>query len=650
MLMNKPPMHLALLFAALLNTWPILANAAEKDDEKNATDNDARVCEDCPNPGVRSGSVEAGIGLQSRDSAHFGRYSGRESQGATLELNGELEYRDKLNTGAYVNGEFVDIGLESRRLSVEGGRQGKYSLSVEYDELPNYRKAMSAAALSTQRDRTGVKFSIPYGKTWELTGHARHENKDGVRDIGVLGEVIAVPVDYTSDDFGLAFGYQGERLSAQISYEGAVFKNGSDQFSHTLQSAPLTETIAEAPDNEFHQLGMQAAYHISDSTQVNASLAMGRGRSTLLSLPSGNLEGELSTTQAKLDINSRPTARLRMDASYTYNDRDNDTPMVTYVGDGVFDPPRMNKPYGFSQHLLRMKAGYRINNQMDVSGGFDNNYQERTYLRTVENEEQTVWVNLNVAPTDELNATLKLSHADREGTSYQPGVQFLPNVQINANYQNDPALSPLMFADRVRDLVGVDVDYQLNPNLSLSLTADYNLDDYKNTVLGLNEARGYTLMPGVSFNRGDHFTTTFYYSYEHLKSRQNGRESGVVPTADWAVMDTNRTQTVGMNVEWQAIPDKLKIGADIYYSSFTGKIAYAGGGDLPNLNVRVFGLGANGAYALKKNTTLRAGYRLESYREADWANVNWSSDVTLGVWPEKERTHFVYLSVRYAFE
>jgi len=105
-----------------------------------------------------------------------------------------------------------------------------------------------------------------------------------------------------------------------------------------------------------------------------------------------------------------------------------------------------------------------------------------------------------------------------------------------------------------------------------------------------------------------------------------------------------------MNVEWQAVPDKLKIGADIYYSSFTGNMAYAGGGDLPNLNVRVFGVGVNGAYALKKNSTLRAGYRLESYREVDWANVNWPSDVTLGVWPEKERTHFVYLSVRYAFE
>ena len=674
---NTPPMKYALLVAALLQVIPASAYAA-KDDKDVA--NDAQVCEDCPEPGERSAWIEGGIGLQSNDSYYFGRYTGRESNGASISLDGAFKYRDKLNTGAYVDGKFVDVGLDSRLLAVEGGRQGKYAIAVEYDELPNYRKSLTNASLETKRDQLGVRFSIIPGATWEVSGHYRHENKEGTRDTGSSfgyssPQILAVPVDYQTDDFGVAVGYRGERMQARLAYEASLFKNGNDDISWVNPALiPAQGKIAESPDNQFHQLSAQLAFQVSDKTQLNGSFARGRmtqdqqflpyGTVPSPALPTNNLDGQVNTTLAKLDINTRLSPRVLLDASYTHSDRDNQTPINSYsyiLGENLAIPTgdRQNLPFSFEQNLLRLKAGYRFANGADLSGGFDNDKIQRTYQQAEETEDKTLWAKLRLQPMESVETTFKLSHADRDASTYDPTAYQNPRFPNSGAVAGEPLMKPFHLADRTRDKVGVDVSYAAKENLNVAINVDYYKDEYQNMVLGLNDAKGVSLTPSFTYAFNDKGTLSGYFAYESLKSEQNGREwygpnlngpdTGFGPGI-WLSADANVTRTVGMNIDWKLITKKLDVGAEVVFSDFSGKVEYPGSLDLPELKSTLAAIGVHGVYKLKDNTSIRAGYRYEKYREDDWANVNFGAVPGLGVAPETQKTHLIYIAVRYAFK
>lgn len=652
------PMQYALLVAALAQILPATVFAATADTDANS----AKVCEDCPDPAGRSGWVEVGASSQSDDSYHFGRYTGQQDEGAELILNAAASYRGSLD-GAYLDAEAENLGLDSRRISAAGGRQGKYEVGVEFDQLPNYRKDLPRASLETERQRSGMKFRLMPGSAWEVSGHYRHEEKEGVRDVGaVFGfnnpDILAVPVNSQTDDFGLALEYQGERLQARVAYAGSLFENDRDSIDWNNSGfGPAAGQIAESPDNEMHQLSAQLGYQVSPLTRIGASFARGRmtqdqsflpyGVGVTTALPAANLDGEVKTTLAKFDINSRPLPRLRLDASYTYSERDNTTPVNTYVyllTDSSLSPgSRMNRPYSFEQNLLRMKAGYRLPGGADLSGGYDQDEMQRTYQQAEETEDQTLWAKLKVRPMANLETTFKVSHADRDASAYDPTAYQSPE---------SPLIKAFEMADRKRDKIGIDAAFNAADNLSVSLDLSYFKDKYHNMVLGLNEASGFSATPTLTYSLNDKLTTSVFYTYEKLESEQTGQEwNSVTPdVADWVAADTNRTHTVGLNLTRKAVTDKLDISADLVYADFTGKMHYASGGDLPELSSTLTALGVQGIYRLKDNTTLRIGYRFEKYRESDWANVNLGSVSSLGLTPQDQEIHLIYAALRYAFK
>ena len=652
---NKIPMQYALLVAALMQILPDAAYAAKAGDDAD----EAKACDDCPDVSGTTGWVEGGIGIQSNDSYHFGRYTGQADSGAFINLDGVVSYRGSLD-GAYLNGELVNLGLDSRRLSVEGGRQGRYAIGLEYDQIPNYRKQLTRASLETERDRTGIRFSMVPAKGWEITGNYRRETKEGTRDMGAafgfaVPEILAVPVNYQTDDFGVALGYQGERLQARFAYDGSLFNNDREAVTwDNTGVGPATGRTAEAPDNQFHQLSAQLGYQLSPLTRLGASFARGRmtqdqrflpyGTASAAPLPASNLDGEVNTTLARVDINSRPLPRLRLDGSYTYSDRDNNTPVNLYnylVTDSAVAPgARYNRPYSFTQNLLRLKAGYKLAGGVDISGGFDNDKMERTYQQADQTEDRTIWAKLKFQPTTGVDVSLKASHANRDASAYDPTA-----YQANEN----PLSKAFEMADRTRNKAGFDVSYEARENLSLGLGIDYYRDDYKDMVLGLTEASGFTATPSLTYTINERMSASAYYTYDRLKSSQTGRDT-FDPVPLWLEEDENRTNTVGLNFNWKAIPNKLDVGADLVYAKFVGKMQYPGNTDLPEVKSTLTALGLHGTYALKENISFRADYRYERYRDDDWANANDALVQTLGLSPQKQETHLLYVSLRYSFK
>ena len=684
-------------------------------------------CEDCPDYSGWSGWVEGGIGVQSDDSDHFGRYTGHEKSGGTAIANGVVRYRGK--DGSYLDGKAIDLGLDSRDVIVDGGKQGKYGIAFEYDQIPNFRAQdarspfinrgggqlglppgwvpglttstmpslgadLASTPLKTERDRTGVKFTLIPGMEWEVTGFFREEKKDGTKDVGATfgfsqTAILPTAFNYKTDDFGLNLGYRGSRLQYGLAYSGSLFRNDQNAITWSNPYSPTlidTGRIAEAPDNQSHQISAHLGYDLSDHTRLAGQLAFGRITQNQSFLPystnpafgspaSSSLDGRVDTTLAKFDINSRPLPRLRWDASYTYSNRDNKTPVGSYnyvITDETLaiDPytgtsvVRQNRPYSFEQHLLRTKIGYLLPKDIDLSGGFDYDQMNRSYQLVEETKDKTLWAKLKVHPTETLEGTLKYSFSARDASSpvlsspaaaYQNPVYPESGVMYPGATTPNPLMLAFELADRHRNKVGFGLSANPKQNLSLNLDVDYYKDDYRNMVLGLTQASGVTATPSVTYVFTDRLSASAYYTYDKLSSDQASRFWTTTPSStSWAESDSNLTNTVGLNASWKAIPKKLELGADAAYSKFTGQIHYVGTTDLPDLTSSMTTAGVHGNYMMKENLSLRAGLWYEKYEESDWAkNASVSllpTVLSLGTAQQNADTVLVLVSVRYDFK
>ena len=85
---------------------------------------------------------------------------------------------------------------------------------------------------------------------------------------------------------------------------------------------------------------------------------------------------------AHLRVISAITDKLRLNAAYTYSDRDNKTPQSTYnwvTTDYQATAPRTNLPYSFTQSDFELKGDYRVTKDTKLGIGFESDTRERTF-------------------------------------------------------------------------------------------------------------------------------------------------------------------------------------------------------------------------------------------------------------------------------
>ena len=96
----------------------------------DAVDTSQWKCEACPYAKGTSGTVDVGVGAVSDDSAKYGDYTGLNKKGAYLILDGTVTHRNE--EGFYAGLSAVDLGLDSRALTAQSGREGLYAMQLGY--------------------------------------------------------------------------------------------------------------------------------------------------------------------------------------------------------------------------------------------------------------------------------------------------------------------------------------------------------------------------------------------------------------------------------------------------------------------------------------------------------------------------------------
>lgn len=688
----------------LLGALSALSSAAAADAGTAPVDTSQWKCESCKFEQGVSGTLDVGAGSVSDKSAEFGQYNGLNKKGGFF--IGDAAVRSRGEDGAYWKFNASNLGLDTRSVDAEGGKQGSYKLQFKYDETPHriwdgaltpfsgstsltlptgFVRAGTTDAmtslpgslqqvdLGTQRKQVSVGASwIPVSK-WEYAVNFRHETREGNKQTAgaffVSTTQLIEPVDYVTDQVDASASYAGKKLQVKFAYYGSKFedRNSALTWDNPYATALFLTTfpgaasgqLALPPSNQFHQVSATAGYQFSDKTRLSADVAFGRMTQndsflpygTAFAGPGGSLDGRAATLDAGLKLSSAVTERLRLNAAYTHNDRDNQTPQALYavVSTDMFaGTPRTNLPYSFKQDKLKLSADYRATAKLRGSVGADFDSNKRTYAEVDTTRESTAWGKISSSVTDKVDLTFKLAHGERKNSgSFQPIAGITP--------PENPLLRRFNLANRTRDTAGLRADFTPLERLTIGLGFDSSEDKYTDSTIGLTNAKDSNLNGDVSLVVSERTNLHFYANHQEIKSKQAGSQTFSSP--DWFADNKDTVDTFGLGVKHAAIKDKLDIGADYSTTRSRSQINVNTGASnsaFPEIKATLDTLKLYATYRLKERMSLQAGYWIEHYSTQDWMldNVAYSTipnALTMGLQSPQYRVDVVRLSLRYKF-
>jgi MtrB/PioB family decaheme-associated outer membrane protein len=636
-------------------------------EEAAAVDTSRWACKYCTFEEAADFSTTLGAGYVSDDSAKFGEYNGLNEEGGYAVAAAAGRYRGK--EALWLDLSATDLGLSSRSVDLDGGRQGRWDLHLNYWQLqhaisdtavtPFGGAGKSALSLSsswvpasttgtmtmldsslhgidfeTERKRFDLGGSLTPVEHWSFAVNVRHEEKSGTRGMGgsfVFNDaLLPVPVDYRTEQIDASAAYRTAQFQGRIAYYGSIFENDTAALSWGNPYVPLAGDtmgqLALAPGNEFHQLVLTAGYQIHERSRVTADVAVGRMtqdeaflpytvNTTLMTspLPRQSLDGRVDTLTSALKLNVAPLDKLRIDASVTYNDRNNRTPATVYelitTDTGVAEP-RTNLPYSLSRIVATLDGAYALAAGTMLYAGCRYDEHERDLQEVVHTRDESCWGKVSVNAADSADVSLMWTHAQRTSSDYVPNPDDIA-------LQN-PLMRLYNLANRDRDEVKLRVDLTPAESFEIGLDGHVAWDSYYKSVIGLRDARSWAAAVDCAWTLTAKLSATCYLSHEQIDSHQANAEL-LAPAPLWFGNSTDTTDTAGAGLTYRA-HDKLDVGLDYLYARSTAETAIKSATvGFPDLTTRLHSARLYVDFAATARLALRLSYWYEEYRSDDWA-------------------------------
>jgi len=706
-------------------------------------------------------SVEVGIGYQSLDSFHMGRYGGITDKGPFAVFNAMLDGGDAWDSGSgkFWNAAAGVLGFDTLSFLARYGDQGRWRVSAFYDgftraytetarspfnglgtrnlTLPrNWVTGVSSVQFSTLAQNlkpaelkvawqnVGGDFVLVPRKGYEVRLKFNHRNRQGLRGQSLpfgqeanfpVGIFFPQPVDYDSNQFNASVAYAGQSLQWTAAYALSIFTDKIDAvtipnpYSRSLGTPwqggafsgyPLaTGQYGLPPDSVAHQFTLSGGYVISPKTRVTVRLSYALQMqndaflpytiNALLSvpepLPRTSFDGKIHKTHLAMTLASREWQSIDISAGYVFDDRANRSPMdlYSYVANDVQDQPqpfipgnsryiRRNLPHSYTFHQVKAEAGYRIMPRTRMSLAYTGDFKWRSYQQVARTNEHTLKTKLlsNFATG---SAWISYVYADRSGSRYDdehPWILSHTASYLNASVFNQsiehPLLRKFFLADRKRHEAKGGLTFDATAALAINVSGGYAKDDYAQSQLGLRKSESLTFDADVSYVYEERLTASAFYSFERIRSDQNGYlifgVSENNPAQNWSVRNRDAVHTAGLRLDWHAVSQKLKLGGTYFLSngvSRTGTLTapfniYTMAAPLPAAREITHNLGVMGEYTVRPDTAVRVGYTVERHRSRDWQydGIGFALVAQIlgsGILSPRYTAHVVWVSTRYQF-
>lgn len=645
----------------LLGTLGVLSTAAQAAPAR--PDTSKWTCETCPfeKEGV-SGTVEGGLVYVSKDSARFGDYTDLDRKGGYLSLGGDVRWRGADGAYAFVSGS---TGLGA--FTVDAGREGLVALRLGYAEIPRHLSdtamtpflgvgsgtltlpagfpaaTTAAMPLASTLQPLGLDYSfkrldasaaMPIGERWTARLSLRHDVRDGVgRGAGSFFSTAAqlpIPIDHVTDQLELSARYNGGRWYAAAAYQASLFRNGIDALTWANPFTPVVAgatqgQLALAPDNQFHQVSASGGIEISPTIRATADVAFGRLtqdepylattlNSSLgtITPPMAGLDGKVDTFNGSVRVTITPIDKLRINASYARDVRDNRTATASYTAvatDLFVGGSFTNTPFSFRQDRFKLHADYRGPWGLRFAAGIEEDAINRSYQEVSDTHETTVWGKVSGRPMKTLRFSARFAHAERSQDGY--------GVSPWTSPPENPLLRKFNLADRDRDSVKLRADFAVSEALHLGVNGDFTDDNYSKSPIGLTDARSSGFGVDASLTVSEELSVNAWVQTESIRSTQLG--SSAYSVADWSGRTRDTMDVGGIGVKYAK--DKLALTADLTSSRSRSNVTVAVGvpvPDFPTAKTALDSLRLGATWQLNEKMALIGQFWHERYDSSDW--------------------------------
>ena len=660
-------------------------------------------CRNCPFPEGWFGYYELGAGVVSDDSFRFGDYRGLEEEGFFPVVEGEARYRGE--DGDYREIRAEELGLDSRSVRAEGGRQGRYGIWFEYDQLPHFvaddtrtvftgsgsanlglpggwtragttggmtalDASLRGVAIEQERKSIGLGLEVLRGNHWQYNLEYRDQRKEGNRVQGgsflFRSALLPAPVDYETESLDASVAYVRDRWQVEAGFHTSLFTNGNEALvwdnPFTSGSGADQGRLALPPDNQFNQVSLSGSWRSRDSLTVSGRLALGRmeqnedflpptinGSLAAPSPPRDDLNGEVDTRKLDLRVTGQPTERLTGRLQFFHDERDNNSPRDDYVQvstDEIVSSARTNRPYSYERTGTEATLDYRLSPRSTVFGEVGREDFDRTFQEAEQTQTDTWSIGIRGMITDRLNARLQQILEERDG-SYEP-------LGLSGG---SPDLRKFNMARRDRDATRLALDYLATERVTLGLSMELAEDEYTESDIGLERAQDRIISLDLAAPLTEGVTTYVFTSMQSVDADIAGQDN--VNGAEWSARQQDHYQTLGIGLEFADLPGKFtRGGLDFTYSVGDTDIRVdksgVGVSDFPEVETRLYTLDVHADRTLGKNSQLRLGYLLEGFSEQDFQRDGVDPDtipsvLTLGAGTPGYTVHVLQLSLRYEF-
>ncbi|MDT8409179.1 MAG: MtrB/PioB family decaheme-associated outer membrane protein [Wenzhouxiangellaceae bacterium] len=697
----------ACLLALSLNVQGQSEASPETDGDatENIPDTSGWACADCPFSYGLTGSILFGAGYVSDDFHDFGNFGGLDDDGVFGAFGADLLYRTEDGHHLSIFGE--RLGLDSRTLSIEGGRQGSYKLWLRYDEIPHARlqntqtifdgagtanqelppdwvragttDGMTALDASLRdidighdRETVGLGFLIGSESPWRYRADVQRETRDGERLQGASfifrASELAAPVDYETTRLDAAIGYVRDLWELELSYDLSIFdnRNRSLRWQNPFLGINGADTgeISQAPDNQFHQVMLSGSWRQSRWLSLAGQVAFGRmdqdeqflatslnPNFSGIGLPRSNLDGEVNTRIVNLRATSKITRRMNANVRFKYDERDDDTPRDAFtqvVSDTFLTEAQINEPVSYERTGIKGELDYRLFSFLKLTASAEHKSMERKFQEVEDTDTEIYSFQARATPFSRLSINLEATREDRDN-DLDPS---LLGPQVN------PGLRRFHFAEKERDFLRLNVDYAILDNLFAGVYVELADEDYQDVQIGLSDATSESYGLDLSATFSEHITAYAFVALETLEADISGADN--INGAPWEARQDDEFRTVGLGVNFNELPGKwVQANLDIAYNSADGDIRIDKFGvdapEFPELETTRFTLDAWIERALRKNMNLRIGYLFGKLTEDDFFHDNVAPNtvptlLSLGQRTPGQTVHVISAMLRYQFQ
>src|ERR1019366_4979524 len=375
-------------------------------------------------------TVDAGVGGVSGSSSKFGEYNGLQNSGpfgiGNFDFRGGAPYDSKSTWRWQMKG--ANLGLETRSLYAEFGKQGKYRFFLGYSELLanrsdtfqtpylgagtgnftlpsnwlfpavpqagatklNFRGLDPVAGagsvysssgvltpptaaqlatlagiiaadvpsfhnvyLSTKRTRVDAGLLYDPSDKLDIPISYTYEHKSGLKALGTVTSQVSensvtlpTPIDFDTSQANAAVNYKFKQIYLSVAYYGSFFTDNVDSVTWQDVADPTkSATMANPPSNQFNQFTFMGAEKFKGNMKLVVSGSYGRntqndpflGPSTAnngqlaFGLPVPSLNGLVVSSMVNAKFTAKPNKKWNLVAAYKFFDRDNQTPVHTYL-------------------------------------------------------------------------------------------------------------------------------------------------------------------------------------------------------------------------------------------------------------------------------------------------------------------------------